>query len=124
MADAVDEINAVFSKEVFSHFKSINIKYNNLIFQIVAVFVSAIILKIFTIYFIIKIVTLDLNIDYWSGSFLSLWNMFIVIPSIFAIYLSAITTDQGRKLFKEIGKYSNFCNNDGTLNRVRKFYIF
>lgn len=91
----------------------------------IVVFMSALILEVFTIYFAIKVTSLDLKIEYWVYWNLTFWNLFMTLPSVIAIYAGALARAEGRKLCNLVGEYSNFCQNDSTLLKVnrKKFYL-
>lgn len=77
------------------------------------------ILKTFTTYFAIKMITTQLPIDLWFYTDFFLWNLFLVVPAMAAIFMGALTISQWKKLCNEMGKYSNYCVDDGTLLKVR-----
>lgn len=84
----------------------------------VAVFIPALILEIFTTYFIIKTVTQKLSIEIWIWGDFILWNVYLVVPKFVAICLGAITKSEGQKLSNQLGKSSNFCCDVESLQRV------
>lgn len=86
----------------------------------IAVFIPALILTIFTLYFVIKSIFLNLPISPYIYVDFFFWNFFLVGPALAAIYIGAVTTKQGQNLRNHIGKYSNGCNDD-TLSRVCAF---
>lgn len=128
LADAVDEINSIFSKVVrsnklkaFVHFANFCMENSNSL-QMIVVFIPALTLTIFALYFVIKSTVLNLPIRFYVYvDFLS-WNFFLVGPALAAIYIGAVTTKQGQNLRNHIGKYSNGCN-DHTLSRVCTFAV-
>jgi hypothetical protein len=86
-----------------------------------AVFIPALILEVFTTYFIIKTISFKLPIDAMAYLNYFLWNLFLVVPSLVAVYIGAVTTSQGRRLPNQIGKYSNYCNHTENFHRVINF---
>lgn len=87
----------------------------------IVVFIPALLLEIFTSYFIFKAITLKLPIHAAICIDFFFWNMFLVVPSIAAIYMGAVTKSQGTRLSNQIEKYSNSCEDDANLLRVWTF---
>jgi len=86
----------------------------------VTVFLPALILEVFTIYSILKIFTLNMiaNMSILRCIDFIIWNMCLVVPSLYAIYIGAEVPDKVQTLMNYIGKVSNYCTNDSSLQRV------
>lgn len=89
----------------------------------IIVFVPSMMLAIFTIYSLIKVFTFHLKIGIWTYFSVFLWNLFLIAPAIVAIYIGAATTSKGKVLCNQIGKFSSYCCDDYTLNRVRQISL-
>jgi hypothetical protein len=79
---------------------------------------AALISEIFAIYLIIKAVTFNEIVQNWMYLDFSIWLLFVVVPSIVAIYSAAGTTSCGKKLGNLLGKYSNYCKDDAVSIKV------
>ena len=75
----------------------------------IAVFVPALILEIFTIYFIVKVVSKNLHVSIWGLYEFVYWNMMLVAPKVCAIYISVTTISKVQQFTKYIRNYSSFC---------------
>lgn len=86
----------------------------------IVVFLPALILEIFIIYVTIKVSTLHLSIEISTVLEFFLWSIFLVVPSVLAIYIGAITTQEAKKLSNLVGEYLNTCNDEATFQKVSK----
>lgn len=92
----------------------------------IVVFIAALMLEIFTIYFIIKVVALNLSVEAWVYFDFASWNLFLTLPTIIVIWIGALASNEARILNYYVGKYSNYCTDDLSLQRVtfsQKFNI-
>lgn len=111
LIDAIDEINEVFSMDVRKNYSSnffslradtINqVAFCFLPLQMVPVFLNALLTKMFIAYLAIQSFTDDLKIDWFTIFATSFWILYLVVPSMVAIYAGAITSD-------EVGAKSSF----------------
>lgn len=85
----------------------------------IVVFIPALILEVFSTFFIVKIMIYNFIQEFFEYFDFLIWNLFLVVPSFFAIYIGAATVNKRRELSNHIEKYSNYCNDDGTLLRVK-----
>lgn len=76
----------------------------------IVVFLPAMVLEIFTIYFVIKILFLKLEVGGWVYIKFFYWNMMLVVPKIAAIFISVVTVNKAEEFTKYIRKYSSFCS--------------
>lgn len=86
----------------------------------IAVFILALILLIYTTYAAIKASSLNLHLEYWAYVNTLIMNIYLVVPSFVAIYAGAAASEEGKKLSNLIGKYSNICQSDSNFLRVTK----
>lgn len=93
-------------------------------FQMMVVFLPTLMMQVFTIYFVIKSLTLRLSIDFWMYFDFAVWNSSLLIPTVFAIYSGAVTMSRSQKLCNYVGKYLNFNTDIDTLQRVKLTTIF
>lgn len=84
----------------------------------IAVFAPALILEVFTIYFVIKTTVLQMSINFLSYFDFTLWNVFLVVPTFAAIHIGSRTSREGKEICKMAGKFSSSCNDDSTMIRV------
>lgn len=90
----------------------------------IAVFIPALMLEIFTTYFVIKIMLLNLSVELWAIFDFLIWNLFLVVPTIVAIFFGERTNQELRKLSKYLEKYSNYCCDNVTFQRVILFHNY
>lgn len=86
----------------------------------IAVFLPALMLQVFTIYFIIKMFALSLTVRTWTFIDFPYWISTLVVPTFVVIYFGSTTSDKGRKLSNNIGKYLNSCDDDLCSEKVRR----
>lgn len=86
----------------------------------IVVFIPAMLLEIFIIYFVIKVFTLNLSVEVWTSVDFFLWSVSLISPAIVAIHYGAVTAKTGKSFCEQIGKYLNFCEDVSTLQRVSK----
>lgn len=85
----------------------------------IAVFTLSLVLEIFASYLAIKISTRNWSMNPWSMCDFGSWILYLVVPSIAAIYVGSITTQAGKSLTNAVSEYSNSCNDEKTLQRVK-----
>jgi hypothetical protein len=85
----------------------------------IVVFVPALILEIFTIYSSIKFSSLNLPVNPWLILDFSIWNFYLVVPTVYAIFVSSKLTNTAKKMSYYFEKYSNNCQNESTAQKVR-----
>lgn len=78
----------------------------------VAVFLSAMVLEVFTVYIIVKLFAYDLKLELLPQFEVLVWNLLLVFPKFLAIYIAAATTGKAQDLNDLVEKYSNHCNDD------------
>lgn len=83
-----------------------------------AVFLPALILEVFSIYSIMKDFIYNLSLSFWIYFDFVTWNLFLVAPMIVVICIGATTIAKGKEFGNYIGKYSNFCVDDVAVHRV------
>lgn len=93
-------------------------------FQMAAVFTISLILEIFVSYLSVKISTRNWSMNPWSICDFGSWVLYFVVPSIAAIYVGSIATQEGKSLAIAVSEYSNNCNDEKTLQRVKLFSDF
>lgn len=123
IADAVDQINSVFSKQVSECESGSLSRYDYKYQQMIAVFLPAMMLQVFTIYLVIKALALDLPIETWAYFDFTFWNLCLVFPSLVVIYAGATASSKGRKLSNNVGKYLNNCIDVSCADKVRSRII-
>lgn len=84
----------------------------------IAVFVPALMLQIFTTYFIIKVIIFGLPVSLFTFFDFFFWNAFLVGPVTLVIYFGSMATSKGRKLSSCIGKFSNYISDDCVAQKV------
>lgn len=101
LSDSIDEINEVFSMEVCRHFSflffradTINHHGSFLPIQMAPVFLIALMTEVFIVYFSIQSFTLHLGIDWISMFETLIWILYLVLPTLGAIYAGAITSEE------------------------------
>lgn len=119
LADAVDQINAVFSMQVKELCFSMKFPQScSLYFQMIFVFLPALLLQVFTTYFVIKVFALKLTPETWIYFDFPLWILFLVFPTYLALYFGSATTNKGRKFCNKIGKYLSSCTDNENSQKV------
>lgn len=78
----------------------------------VAVFLSAMVLEVFTVYVLVKFFAYDLRWEPLSQFEMFIWNLLLVFPKFLGIYIAAETTGKAQDLNDLVEKYSNHCNDD------------
>lgn len=84
----------------------------------VVVFVPALMLEVFTIYFAVTAFTSNLPVRTWGYCDFAFWNMTLVAPTIAAIHIGGVTAQEGKKLRNAVGEYSNNCDDVETFSCV------
>lgn len=85
----------------------------------IAVFIPALILEIFTAYCAIKVLIFNSPVKTYVFTNIAAWNVFFVLPTIVVIYFCESTVGEGRNLKKCVEKYLNYCGDDITFLRVK-----
>jgi hypothetical protein len=85
----------------------------------IAVYIPALSTELFTIFYVIKSVTLEKSIGLWAIIDLCLWNIFLSVPSIVAIFYGENVIRSNQSLKELISKYSNTCSDDESIQKVK-----
>lgn len=85
----------------------------------IALFPPALILEVFTTYSVIKASMKEISVSLVTKVDFSLWNLFLVVPTFVAIYVSANALSSGRILRNLIENYSNYCNDENVFQKVK-----
>lgn len=85
----------------------------------IVVFIPALLMEIFAIYFVIKTTSMNIPIHWYTILDFFFWSFFLITPTIVVIHIGAITAQAGKTLGDLAGKYSNNCNDETTFQRVR-----
>lgn len=85
----------------------------------IAVFIPALMLEVFSTYFLIKVTSNVLPVKLITFVDIFLWNLFLVVPTMIAIFIGESTKNEARKLMNFLGKFSNYCDNAEALQGVR-----
>lgn len=101
LAYAVDEVNSIFSK------------------QLIAVFMPALVLEIFTAYTAIKASLKTIPIGFLTCMDIFILNVYLVGPTIVAIYASVRSKKSGESLKNYIETASNYSENSFIFHKVR-----
>lgn len=88
--------------------------------QMIAVFITALMLEVFTVYFIIKALAMDLPIGLVVSFDFAIWNLFLSLPTIVAIYAGSTALSKAQSLCSYVGKYANFSNDEICSLKVRR----
>lgn len=90
------------------------------------VFVPALILEIFTTFFIIEAFSFNVTVESWVIIEFAIWNFLLVVPTFVAIYTGSSAVNQARKLNDVIGKLSSCCSDEATILKVLQHikYVF
>lgn len=88
----------------------------------IAAFIPAMMLEVFTTYFLIKVYIQNLPIDLTVYIDLFLWNFVLVVPNFFVIAISDTTSKAGKVLINHIEKYANYSNDDSVFLRVLRVF--
>jgi hypothetical protein len=86
----------------------------------IVVFIPALILEIFTANFLLKIILFHLPVTFWSIIEFTYWNLMLIAPKVFAIYISIATVNKAKELARHVRKYSNFCVNAESQQQVKE----
>lgn len=84
----------------------------------IAVYMPALILEVFTAYSAIKDLTTGIPVSWLTWIEFLLCNIFLVLPSFIAIYVSASSTNLCQSLKKHIETSSNYFQDDVTFKVV------
>lgn len=88
----------------------------------IVVFAPTLMLQVFLTYFIVKVLSLNLSVDFLTYFDFFLWSMTLIVPAMFTIYIGAVTTKKAKNFCNQIGKILNFCGEESeALKRVRIF---
>lgn len=90
----------------------------------IVVFIPALMLEVFSIYFAIKAFTSNLPVRTWGYCDFAFWNLTLVSPTIAAIHIGGVTAQEGKNLRNAVGKYSNNRLDAETFSCVNFRYIF
>jgi hypothetical protein len=85
----------------------------------ISAFVSALILEIFATSFVVLVVAYDRRTEIENFSDFIVWNIFLIIPSIIAIYIGSGVTEKGNQFAVLVGKYANQCDDEISHRKVR-----
>lgn len=123
LADAVDDINSIFSIQVTKIVFQMVVS-SNFYSQMVPVFFFSFLSEIFFIYYILKVLTLKSSINLIEMIDFLMWNLELLFSSLFAIVISSKTLNEIEKLKARVGKYSNCCKNEIVGKKVQlRFFM-
>jgi hypothetical protein len=92
------------------------------------VFISALALKIYTTSYAVLLVAYKRGTNFENFSLFlmdfTLFNAFIALPSIIAIYMGSRVTNRGNQFAVYVGKYASHCDDEISYRKVSGFVEF
>jgi hypothetical protein len=89
----------------------------NFVFQMIFLFIPALLLEIFSVYFFISMGIYHYHRELWVIIEIFLWDFFLLLPPNLAIIFCSRATKKVETLTRHLEKYSNFCD-DASTQRV------
>lgn len=86
----------------------------------IVVFVSTLMLQVFTVYFLIKSVAMNFSLDVGTSVDFAISALFFCTPEAVAIYVGSVAVAKAKTLRVFVGKYSNFSNDEICSLKVRR----
>jgi hypothetical protein len=103
------------------HLFLINKFHAFLIFQMILVFISALVLKIYATSFVVLLVACNSSTNFRNFLDFILFNMLIAVPSIIAIYMGYRVSIRGNQFAAYVGKYASHCDDEISYRKVSGF---
>jgi hypothetical protein len=84
----------------------------------IALFTITLFLGIFSTYYFIKIENVGSAVILWEVADFLMWDLHIIFPTIFALFLCSSATQKGKNLANHLEKHANFSESDSMSLKV------